>query len=134
MVCCGGTARKGEFGQRGGSRNENIFGLDARPDRVEGLEPVEEVGILRGRDSAREGLVEVMVGVDEPRQDDVIFEVKHFIGTVGQTGSLPYFFNEAAANEKTTIREFGLVVVHGEEVGVLDEESSHEFVAVSFSS
>lgn len=125
MVRCGGASRKGEFGQCGGSRNENVFRREARPDRVEGLEPVEEVGVLRGGDGAGEGLVEVMVGVDQPRQEDVAAEVEDFFGFLGQAGSLPYLFDEAVANKKTTIREFGLVVVEGEEVGVLDEEGGH---------
>ena len=63
-------------------------GVQARPDGIERLEPVEEIGILRGRDGACEGLVEVMMRVDEPRQDDVTLEVEHFIGGGGQARSL----------------------------------------------
>lgn len=66
-----------------------------------------------------------MVGVDQPRQEDVTAEVEDFVGVRRQTGSLPYLFDEAVANKKTTIREFGLVVVEGEEMGVLDEEGCH---------
>lgn len=107
------------------SRGENIVGREASPDRVEGFEPVEEVGVLRGRDGAREGLVEVVMRVDETREEDVTFEVEGFIGLAGQTGSLSYLFNETVADEKTTIGDFGVVVVHGEEVGVFDEEGGH---------
>ena len=100
--------------------NKKIVGFDARPDRVESLEPVEEVGILRGGDGAREGLVEVMMRVDEPRQDDVPLEVEDFIGGGGQHARWRNLLDEPVFYEKTTIRQFGLVVVHGEEVGVFD--------------
>lgn len=108
------------------SRGENIVGREASPDRVEGFEPVEEVGVLRGRDGAREGLVEVVMRVDEARKEDVTFEVEGFIGFAGQTGSLSYLFDESIFDKKTTIREFGVAVVHGEEVSVFDEEGGHK--------
>jgi len=121
MVRCGGASCKGEFGQCGGSRSENIIRLEARPDRVEGLEPVEEIGILCGRDGAREGLVEVMVRVDQPRHENVTAEIEDFISGTWEISSFTNLFDEAIANKKTTFRKLGLVVVHGEDVGVLDE-------------
>ena len=119
------ASRQGKFREGGLSRGENIVGREASPDRVERFEPVEEVGILRGRDGAREGLVEVVMRVDEAREEDVTFEVEGFIGLAGQTGSLSYLFNETVADKKTAIGEFGVAVVHGEEVGVFDEEGGH---------
>ena len=56
----------------------------ARPDRVERLEPVEEIGILGGRDGAGQGLVEVVMGVDQPGQDDVALKVEDLISGIGQ--------------------------------------------------
>ena len=129
MVRCGGATRKGEFGQCGGSRCKNVFGSETSPNGIEGLEPVEEVGILRGRDGARESLVEVMMRVDETRQDDVTCEVEDFVGGLGEVGGFTDLLDEAVANKKTTVREFGLVVIHGEEMGVFDEESCHELLA-----
>ena len=78
------------------------------------------MGCARSRDGAREGLVKVMMCVDETRHNDVPREVEDFVGFVRQTGSCPCVFDESVFYEKTTIRQFGLVVVHGEEVGVLD--------------
>ena len=63
----------------------------------------------------------MVVGVDEPRQDDVIVKVEDFIGGVGEFGHGSDFLDESAANKKTTIGNFPLMVVHGEDVGVLDE-------------
>ena len=80
---------------------------------------------MRGRDGAGEGLVEVMVRVDETRRDDVTFEVEDFVGFVGQIGNLPHLLNDSIFDKKTAARDFGLVVVHGEEVGVFDEEGGH---------
>ena len=136
MVGGGGASRKGEFAQGGLGRDENVVGGEARPNRIEGLEPVEEVGVLRGRDGASEGLVEVVMGVDEAGQNDVAFEVEDFVGGGGQIGNtctwrkcrcLPYGFDDAVANKKTTLGNFPLVVVHRDEVRVFDEESGHGF-------
>ncbi len=49
------------------------LGVDPRPDRVQLLEPGEEVGLLGSR--AGEGLVEVMVRVDEARRHDEAVQV-----------------------------------------------------------
>jgi hypothetical protein len=66
-----------------------------------------------------------MMRVDETGEEDVTFEVEHFVGFVRQIGNLPYMFNKSVANKETTIGDFGVVVVHGEEVGVFDEEGWH---------
>ena len=43
------------------------------------FKPVEKIRILRGRDGARKGLVKMMMGIDQSRQNNVTFEIKHFI-------------------------------------------------------
>jgi len=53
---CGGASRKGEFGQCG-EVEMKILPREARPDRVEGLEPVEEVGVCAAGTARCEGLV-----------------------------------------------------------------------------
>jgi hypothetical protein len=40
-------------------------------------------------------------------------------------------FDESVFDKKTTIRQFGVVVIHGEEMGVFDEESGHLLLAIS---
>jgi hypothetical protein len=75
VVGGGGAAREGKLGEGSLRRGEDVLRVHARPDRIERRQPVEEVGILRGRDGAGEGLVEVMVGVDQPRQDDVALQI-----------------------------------------------------------
>jgi len=121
----GRASRKGKLSQRRLRGGEDVVGLQARPDGIERRQPGKEIGILRGRDGARQGLVEVMVRIDQPRQNDMTVQVEHFIGFVGQTGSLIYLFNEAIANKKTTIGNLPLMVVHGDNVGVFDEKGCH---------
>ena len=65
MVRGGGASRKGEFGERGLRGSEDVFGMHARPEGIERGQPGEEISVLCGRDGARQGLVEVMVRVDE---------------------------------------------------------------------
>jgi hypothetical protein len=125
MVGGGGTSRKGEFGQCGGSRNKNIVGCEACPDGIERLEPVEEVGILRGGDGARQGLVEVMMGVDQSRQEDVPAQVEYFVGGIGQTGSLTCLLDDPVPNKKTTLGNLPLVVIHRNDMGVFYQKCVH---------
>ena len=54
------------------------LGVDPRPDRIELAEPREEVGLLRA--GSREGLVEVVVRVDEPGRDDRAAQVDALVG------------------------------------------------------
>jgi hypothetical protein len=67
MIGRGGTAGEGEFREGGLGRGVDVFRVQTCPDRVEGLEPVKQVGVLGGGNSTREGLVKMMVGVHQPR-------------------------------------------------------------------
>jgi len=87
------------------------------------LEPVEEIGILRGRESACEGLIKVMVRIDETGQDDMNFEINHIISRLGKRARRADLINESVSNEKTPPGNFPLMVVHGHKVGILDKKS-----------
>jgi hypothetical protein len=67
----------------------------------------------------------MMVRVDQPRQNDVIFEVKHLIGCRWKFTRRPNLLDEAAANKKATIGNLPLMVIHSNNVGIFDEEGSH---------
>ena len=69
----GRAARERELGEAGAGGGVEHLLVDPRPDRVERPQPGEEVGVLRA--GAGEGLVEVVVGVDEARRDDGAAEV-----------------------------------------------------------
>lgn len=124
----GGTARKRQFGQRGLGRGEDVIGGQARPNGVKGFEPVKQVGVLGGRDGAGQGLVKVVMGVDQPRQDDVAGQVEHLVGGLGQVGGRPDLLDEAVTDKKATLRNLGLVVVHGGYECIFDEEATHGFL------
>ena len=69
----GRAARERELGEAGPRRGVEHLVVDPRPDGIERAQPGEEVGVLRP--GAREGLVEVVVGVDEAGRDDGAAEV-----------------------------------------------------------
>ena len=101
-------------------------GRQARPDRVERLEPVEEVGILRGRDGAREGLVEVVVGVDQPGQDDAAAQVEDFVGRGGQFGGRADLLDDPVPREQPAVRDLAALRVHRHQDGcIFDQETGH---------
>ena len=77
---------------RGG---EDVLGGQARPNGIKCLEPVEQVRILGGGDGASQGLVKMMMRVDQPRQEDVPGEVEHFIGCLGQLAGGTNAFNQS---------------------------------------
>ena len=73
MVEHGRAARQRELGEARARRRVLRLGVDPRPHRVQLAQPGEEVGLLRP--GAREGLVQVVVGVDQARRDDGAVQV-----------------------------------------------------------
>src|ERR1700757_674981 len=73
MVEDGRASGECELRQPGACCRVHGLLVDPRPDRIEGLQPLEEVRLLRTR--ACEGLVEVVVGVDKAGRDDGATEV-----------------------------------------------------------
>ena len=71
MVGRGRAARHQELGQRQPRREAQMIGLQPRPDRIEGGEPGKELLVDRLRVGAGQRLVEMVVGVDQPRQHDM---------------------------------------------------------------
>ena len=71
------AARERELGEADLGRDDHVLGLHPRPDRVERLQPAEEQRVLPGRHRLRQRLVEVMVGVDEPRRHHAAAGVEH---------------------------------------------------------
>jgi hypothetical protein len=122
------AAAERQFGERGLRGGEDVVGHQARPDRIERFEPVEQVGVLGSRDGARESLVKVVMGVDQSRQDDMAGKVKNFVGAGGQPGSGADLFDEPIADKKTAIGDFPLMVVKCGKIGVFDEEAGHDFL------
>ena len=85
-------AAQGELGQADRRGDADILDGDARPDRVELLEPGEQVAA--GGTTAGEPLVEVVVGVDQPGGDDATFAGDHLVPRPRSDG--PYLGDDSA--------------------------------------
>ena len=73
MVIGGGAAAgQQQLGQRHLAGQRQLLRREARPDRVERFQPGEQRLVDHRRPGAGEGLVEVMVGVDQARQQHVL--------------------------------------------------------------
>jgi len=87
MIGREGAARLGELGHREHGGPIHRLGVQVLPYFVEVEKPIEKLGILHGRQVSREGLVEMVVGVDEPREDDMARRVDD----IGSSGGLEVF-------------------------------------------
>jgi hypothetical protein len=126
MVRCSCTTREGKFRKCGLCRSKNVFRCQARPDRIERLKPVKQVCVLRSRDSSCESLVEVVMCVDQSREQHVTTQVKHFVSFRWKNLRRTNLLNEAISHKKTTIGVFPQVVVHCSDVSMFNEESRHK--------
>ncbi len=68
MVAGGGASREEEFAKGEFCGVEEHVWLDVCPDGIEGFEPVEEFCIEGCWKCSCEGLVEVVMGIDESRE------------------------------------------------------------------
>ena len=72
MVGGGGAAGEHQFGHGDGGGEIERLGRQPRPHRIERLQPGEQLAVERGRQRAGERLVEMVMGVDEAGQHDVV--------------------------------------------------------------
>ena len=76
MVGRGGAARQQQLRHRHGDAMVEGFRREPRPHRIKRLQPRKQFAVQRRRQRARQRLVEVMMGVDQPRQHDVVARLK----------------------------------------------------------
>ena len=105
----GRAARQRELREPGARRRVLRLRVDSRPHRVELAQPAEEVGLLRA--GSREGLVQVVVRVDEAGSDERSREVDALVGS----GSVPAPTDDdlAAVDEEPAGLVLGSLVVAG---------------------
>ncbi len=92
VVVVGGSRAAGfeEFGQGDGGRELEGLRSQTRPHGVEVRQPAEEREVGDGSPRAGERLIEVVMGVDEPRGDDVIADVDDLVeGSGGAAARCP---------------------------------------------
>ena len=73
-----GAAGKDKLGHRQRHAEIERFRRQPRPDRVKRLQPGKQLAVERGGNGAGEGLIEVMVGVDQPRKHHVLAGIERF--------------------------------------------------------
>src|SRR6202022_1183239 len=109
--------------ERAGARG---FLCRARPNTILGLQPRKKVVVLRRGKIAREGLIEVMMSIDETRQDDLPGKIDYRVGRCGKFGVWADLFNETILGVKPRVFHFPALAVHGDQdFGILGEERGH---------
>ena len=79
VVAGGGAARKQQLRHAGQRRHVDAFLIHPRPNRVERAQPVEQLRVGRGSVGARQGLVQMMVRIDQAGQRDGMTAVDHAV-------------------------------------------------------
>jgi len=122
VIRCRGAAGQQQLGQRHLARQLQRLRREPRPDRVEGQQPVEQRLVDHRPPGAGEGLVEVVVGVDQPRQYHVLTSVEGLIHRQrGRGAGGKQFGNDTVFDHQSA---WGFLVVGSEEgEGILDPDS-----------
>ncbi len=111
MIGRGGAAGQQQFSQRDGGGQFQIPRSQPGPDRIQILQPGKQRNIDHGRPGTGQGLVEVMVRVDQSGQDDVVAGLKHLV--VRRRRGLPggnQFDDSGAFDDDSTT---GVVLIGG---------------------
>ncbi len=77
MIRRGGAAREQEFGHRNGDAELEPLRRQLRPHRIERLQPGKQLAVHRRGQRPRQRLIEMMMGVDEARQHDMLARIEH---------------------------------------------------------
>ena len=80
VVAGSGATREKQFRHAGERRHVHALFVQPGPDRVEGAQPVEELGVGRGCVGTGERLVEVVVRVDQAGEGDEVPAVDDAVG------------------------------------------------------
>ena len=115
VVAAGGAAGEKQLGHRGLRRHPHHFRRQMGPDRVERLQPPEQLAVLRGRHHARQRLVHVVVRVHQPGDDDLVACVDDLVGRLRQLHAGADRFDDAAAREDRTVDDLAPLRVHRDE-------------------
>ena len=104
VVRRGRASGEQQLGQREPRRNVELIRRQPRPDRIEGLEPVEQLLAEGGAAGARQRLVEVVMRVDQSRQHDVPGGVEGVIAGRGGRGAGDQAFGDAVSLDDEAAR------------------------------
>jgi len=93
------AAREQQLRARDGRGAAQPGRRQARPDRVERDEPIEELDVLRTGNRARQRLIEVMMGAHQSRNHDAAARVDDAVGLPRQLRRRPERLDRAVAHE-----------------------------------
>ena len=116
------AARQGKFGaadQRGGAAG---LGRARRPQFVVRLEPAEEIVVLRRRQRPRQRLVEMVMAIDQSRQDDVAFQIHDRVGGRGQRRGRTDIAKDAIHRVEPAIGQLAALLVHRDDERILHQQ------------
>ncbi len=108
-----GAAGQQQLGQRHLARQLQRLRRQPCPDRVEGQQPVEQRLVDHRPPGAGQGLVEMVMGVDQPRQHDVFAGVEDLVHRQRGRGPGGEHFDDDAVLDHQPTR--GFLVVGGEQ-------------------
>src|SRR5262245_60234276 len=76
------------------------FRRAAAPDSIMHSQPGKEIVVLRGREVARQRLIEMMVGVYKAGEHDLSGEIEHQISRLRKLVRATHLFDESVAGEQ----------------------------------
>ncbi len=123
VVKAGGTAAFQQLPQAGEGAVVDYLPVQVLPDFIEGLQPVEQLQVLHRRQVPAEGLVEVVVGVDQAGVDDAVGGIDDLLRLLGLR---PYSGNYAVFDQQAAVFIDTVLAVAGHNgVGVPNQQARH---------
>ena len=122
VVGRGGATGEHQFGQSHQRTGVDRLRGQPGPDGVESLEPLKQRGVLRSRHGAGQGLVEVVVSINQPWQDNHPPGVEDAVGLGRQFGGRSHLLDDVVTHEQAAIGDAPPVVTHRrQQVGVFQK-------------
>ena len=126
VIAGGGAARQQQFGHRGQRGGVHHVGRHPAPDRVQALQPGEELGILHGSDRPGQRLIHVVMGVDQAGHHQTAARVDHLVGPVRRLVGGADRFDHPVTDHQVGIVQFAPRVVEGgKSTGTSDQQRRH---------
>ena len=126
MVAAGGAAAEQQLGHGHLGGHLHHLGGQAGPHGVQATQPAEQFGVLHGGHRACQRLVHVVVGIDQPRNDQVPACIDDFVGVPRQRVGRADSLDPVAADEDGRMAQLAgqcvVRVVEGGDTGGITQE------------
>ena len=124
MIRRSGATGHGQFDQRSTGGYPDVIGVHPRPDRIQRCQPLEKRGVLGNSSGQR--LIEVVVGVDQSGNDDLVGEIEDLIGGGRKTCRRADLFDPSITGEEATAGDLLSLLVHRHQHrGIAGQEGCH---------